>query len=144
MTVPVPPANVRYCRRITTTITSSRLDLELRAHDVRCVAVGFVASFSALARLAPTLGPLCPFRRLTGIPCPMCGLTTASLRLLHGRPWQAVMTSPLIVVVLMAALWAFAPAWNSQRVLRANPRTTSVLTVLGSAWLYQLIVQPLH
>ncbi|MEM1418084.1 MAG: DUF2752 domain-containing protein [Myxococcota bacterium] len=68
----------------------------------------------ALAALLPALGaldrPLCVFRAATGLPCPGCGLTRASLALLRldlGAAWSA---HPLVLVVTPLLAWAFLAA----------------------------------
>lgn len=81
---------------------------------------GVLAASSILLRplwlaLPPYL-PKCPFRSLTGLPCPTCGTTHAVLAALHGRPLQALAANPLaalagatfIVGGLLAPLWAGA------------------------------------
>ncbi len=48
-------------------------------------------------------GPvLCPFRLVTGLPCPGCGLTRSWVYLLHGH-WSAAMTANPFGVVLLGA-----------------------------------------
>ena len=51
----------------------------------------------------------CPFKMLTGIPCPGCGGTRALIALLHGHLIEAIMTNPLSIVVIIFAL--IAPIW---------------------------------
>ena len=41
----------------------------------------------------------CPLRTLTGMPCPFCGLTTATVALTHGHCATAATTSPLAYLV---------------------------------------------
>ncbi len=43
--------------------------------------------------------PLCPFALLTHQPCPGCGLTRASLALLHGDVHTAAHMHPLVFIV---------------------------------------------
>lgn len=54
----------------------------------------------------------CPFRAVTGLPCPGCGLTRGGVALLHGHfsdAWNLHPFSPLLwvalVLLLGAALW---------------------------------------
>ena len=44
----------------------------------------------------------CPLRSVTGIPCPLCGMTTASEALVRGDLGEAVAANPF--VLLLAAL----------------------------------------
>lgn len=51
-------------------------------------------------------GPVyCPFRRITGIPCPLCGTTTAAVLLVRGRLVDALQVNPLGVLVVLVAVW---------------------------------------
>lgn len=47
---------------------------------------------------------LCPFRALTGYPCPGCGMTRAFSALAHGEPVRAVIYNPLSPVLFLAAI----------------------------------------
>ncbi|MBQ0016556.1 MAG: DUF2752 domain-containing protein [Bacteroidales bacterium] len=44
----------------------------------------------------------CPFRTLTGIPCPGCGGTRAALLLMQGKVGDALLTNPLSVIAIVA------------------------------------------
>jgi hypothetical protein len=46
--------------------------------------------------------PLCPFRLLTGLPCPGCGLTRSVVCTLHGDLASAMMFHPLGPLVVAA------------------------------------------
>ena len=46
----------------------------------------------------------CPLRALTGVPCPFCGLTTATVALTHGHWAAAAATSPLAYLVAALTL----------------------------------------
>lgn len=50
------------------------------------------------------LGLPCPLRSLTGVPCPGCGLTTASVALVRGDLTSALAANPAIVGLAMFAL----------------------------------------
>ena len=57
-----------------------------------CLAVAFAAYALEIT--------LCPFRRLTGLPCPCCGATRACLSVLRGDFAVAVRLNPLAVVTI--------------------------------------------
>lgn len=58
--------------------------------------------------------PTCIFRRLTGIPCGGCGMTTASILLLKGEIVAAFQTNPLGPLALMAATGIFVGALHDR------------------------------
>ncbi len=57
-------------------------------------ALGGVFALIVSARL-----PFCPLASVTGIPCPGCGLTRATLALLHGDVHGAYALHPLVFVL---------------------------------------------
>jgi hypothetical protein len=59
---------------------------------------------------------VCPLRALTGIPCPLCGGTTAAVRIGHGDPVAALRANPF--VVLGALVLALLPALAALRRTR--------------------------
>lgn len=99
---------------------------------------------SALARMAIPAGALCacalieprqppgwivcPFRLLTGLPCPMCGMTRGLASLLRGRWTDAVgfhLLSPVVLVALVA--WMVVEAGQLFRFWNAHPLGQMVL-----------------
>ena len=90
----------------------------------------------------------CPLRTLTGIPCPLCGMTTAATALASGDLGAAMAANPfvlavagftLVMAVLMVARvvgWAPAAAqWPAPR-RRQGYWVAAVLAVLS--WAFQL------
>jgi len=80
---------------------------------------GIAAAGSLLLRpfwlaLGP-LVPACPFRAITGVPCPTCGTTHAALALLNGRVGDSFAANPLAAAAGIAFLLGglVAPAWVS-------------------------------
>ena len=113
------------------------------------VGAGLVASVYPLI-MAHTGGHglECPLRALTGLPCPFCGLTTATVALTHGHWTTAAATSPLAYLVAALALGT-APvlvARNAGLVTRprawspaARRRTARVVAmVVALSWVFQL------
>jgi hypothetical protein len=91
---------------------------------------------------------LCPFRALTGYPCPGCGMTRAFSALAHGEPVRAVLYNPLSPVLFLAAmaLWMSAAATllNLHGVRRALARlrpTTQVSYIFLALMLIWWVVR---
>ena len=105
--------------------------LELR--ELRRASVVMLGSALALPVLPGHPGIICPLRALTGVPCPLCGMTTSVVDSAHGDVSGALAASPagLGAVLLAAALLIVRP----KRV--AVPWIAVVATLTGM-WLYQL------
>jgi hypothetical protein len=68
-----------------------------------------LALLAAALAAAVALGiPLCPFAIVTRLPCPGCGLTRATLALLHGHLHESLRYHPLAVVVSPVVVGAFS------------------------------------
>ncbi len=74
------------------------------------VAATGVGALGVAALLSPDAiedGPvICPFRLLTGLPCPGCGLTRSWVHLVHGGWQESLLAHPFgaVAVVLLVAL----------------------------------------
>jgi Protein of unknown function (DUF2752) len=90
----------------------------------------------------------CPLRTLTGIPCPLCGMTTAATALASGDLGAALAANPfalvlaaftLVMAVVMAARavgWLpVAAQWPASR-RRQSYRVVAVLA--AASWAFQL------
>lgn len=86
------------------------------------VIAGLVMAL-VIARLLPlpqngTIGgmpSLCPFRNITGLPCPGCGLTRSVVYSAHGQWQQAIAYHPFGPLFLVGAGIALIPAVISLR-----------------------------
>ena len=86
-------------------------------------------------------GALCPLRRLTGVPCPLCGSTTVFMEAGAGHWTAALSANPFTVVAFLVFLavpiagidpaqsWVALPAWRRNLLLGL---------VLALSWLWQL------
>lgn len=114
----------------------------------RNAAARLAAVASGLLVLAwlPMPHTVCPFRMLTGIPCPFCGGTHAGIDLGRGHPLAALRASPLAVcgavaIIILPLLRAtgLAERW---RQLPAKSRTvtatTGILAALAVSEVWQL------
>lgn len=88
---------------------------------------GLVLASPVTARVSQVLADqpsLCPLLQLTGIPCPSCGGTRATVHLLAGDPMAAWQTNPgvslFVVVVALLAMAGIVTPWGLLGV--ANPR----------------------
>jgi hypothetical protein len=70
------------------------------------VAVGAAAIVYPRISHATGLGLPCPLRTLTGIPCPACGMTTASTDLVAGDPAAALAANPFVLGLAALAVVA--------------------------------------
>jgi hypothetical protein len=81
----------------------------------RLVYLGMTTSLVAAPLLSPqavATGPvLCPFRRLTGLPCPGCGMTRSFVALAHGDVGASFSFHPL--GPLMMAIFVVALVWKT-------------------------------
>jgi hypothetical protein len=93
--------------------------------------VGLTAAVAACAlAAAATVSPqavedgpvICPFRLMTGLPCPGCGLTRSWVYLLHGQPGAATAANPFGVLALVASVALVAVVTSS--VVRRRPVPT--------------------
>lgn len=78
------------------------------------VALGWVAVFGIAGWLKPDprgmgtheqLGlPPCTFYRVTGMPCPSCGMTTSFCQLVHGNLAKSLEANPVATLLAAAAM----------------------------------------
>jgi hypothetical protein len=105
---------------------------------LRAVAVGVASLAVAWLHAARDPGVVCLLRRLTGIPCPLCGSTTVFIELGSGNLWRALLANPVTFVA--AAGLVAAPLGPGRWWWRAPLafRQWLVLAALALAWVWQL------
>lgn len=87
-----------------------------------------------------TKNTACPFRKLTGVPCPGCGMSRAWLAVLHGNFKEAFHYHPLfwIIPVLMIFILWDGQIFSSQK---ANSLfAVGLAAAVGICWIIRLIM----
>lgn len=107
---------------------------------VVCFAVLAEATSSAISVFGVHIPALCPFRLLTGLDCPGCGLTRSVILAFHGRFVESYMVHllgiPLAVFFLIQIPYQLHAAFSSKPVeTRAFLRPGLSYLVLGCLFL---------
>ena len=106
--------------------------------DTRIVAGALLGIAVVWPRL-PAHRPLaCPFRAITGRPCPLCGMTRAVVAAMHGHLLESLRFNPAGVLVVVLAL-ALLAGLRVDRV-RIPPWTIAAFAAL--VWLWNLTLNP--
>jgi hypothetical protein len=105
--------------------------VELR--DARIAGIALLAAGAAISATGvhPALG--CPLRALTGVPCPLCGMTTSVEATLQGEPGAALATNPAGLVAVVAALLLLVV-----RLPRIVVPRAVLIGILGGMWIFEL------
>jgi hypothetical protein len=78
--------------------------------------------------------PPCPLKTVTGIPCPMCGMTRGVTSLVHGDFAHALLMNPAAYVVVALAVLLLVQ-WKTKRVVIP---VWLIVAVLAAMWTWQL------
>jgi hypothetical protein len=108
--------------------------------DPRAVAAILVAAAVALPRGAVRGSPvICPFRRVTGLPCPACGLTRSWQAAAHFHLVDSLGYHPLGIATLVGAVATALDEGDRTPVFaeRRGLQGAAVAVWLG-AWLWRL------
>mgnify|MGYP000546802874 CR=1 FL=1 len=87
----------------------------------------------------------CPFRELTGLPCPICGLTRSTALAVRGYPLRSFRVTPLGIIVVLLSIYGIirapfvlfgAEIEPDEKIARRRNRiiTTSILVILALSW----------
>jgi len=99
-----------------------------------------IAGLALLAALLVPAGKLdrapvmCPFRRVTGLPCPTCGLSRSWTALLHGHPRESISFHPLGPLTAAAAAFFALGIHEASPELGARLRSRPLLGAAVAAW----------
>ncbi len=109
---------------------TTRIDLK--------AARGFGAAMLAVAAVRPVLPvevvPPCPLRTLTGVPCPLCGMTRGVTAAVHGQIGHALFLNPGSIAAVILAV-VLLVSWRTRSV---TVRVWMVVGVLGLLWSWNL------
>lgn len=108
--------------------------------DLRLASAGMLAAAAASPLWGSTVAAdliTCPLRAVTGIPCPLCGMTTSVCATVTGRLGDAVSANPFGLLAVVVAIWLVV-TWR--RGVHRTWRIPLWLPCLGLAlsWAWQL------
>ncbi|HEU5301808.1 MAG TPA: DUF2752 domain-containing protein [Acidimicrobiia bacterium] len=111
---------------------SGSTSVDLRG--VRAGAVAMVAVAAARPSIPFEFVPPCPLRTVTGIPCPMCGMTRGVTSLVNGDFAHALLMNPASYLAIALTVLLFVQ-WRTRRVVIP---VWVIAVVLGVMWTWQL------
>ncbi len=116
----------------------------------RCLLpTSIIASFGAMLLALPVIRWLhlqhlvgCPFRALTGIPCPTCGYSRA-FDLVQAGHWSAALQfQPFVLAIValsgVAAIWAAISIWKKQPLALPRSLVGGIWALLAMSWVWNL------
>jgi hypothetical protein len=94
-------------------VVATATTLELRSPPALRFAAGGLLGAAAAWPLLPVHPPFaCPLRAITGLPCPLCGMTRACVAAVHGHLATSLAFNPAGVLVIVATVVALLrPQW---------------------------------
>lgn len=99
---------------------------------------GIGAAMLAVAAVRPLVPfefvPPCPLRTLTGIPCPLCGMTRGVTAAVHAELGRAVFLNPGSIAAVVIAVLVLV-AWRTKRV---KIPVWVIVATLGLMWAWEL------
>ncbi len=109
-----------------------RTSIQLR--ELRIVALAMLV-VAAIRPLIPfEFVPPCPLKTVTGVPCPLCGMTRGVTSVVHGDFEHALLMNPASYVAIALAVLLFVQ-WRTKRVVIP---VWVIVAVLAAMWSWQL------
>ena len=106
---------------------------------VQLVAGGLVAAAVVWPLLPVHPSIPCPLFTTTGVPCPLCGMTRASVALAHGNVVDALSFNPGVIVLVALVATALV---RPERFLKVKPPVWMLGIGLGLLWLWNVGFNP--
>lgn len=139
---PVPPGTrLRSGRAWLVYEAPRRLSLRVRSCVGRLALASGCSIVAAWVHTHHDPGALCPLRRLTGVPCPVCGSTTVFMEAGAGHWTAALAANPFTVLAFLVFLGAPLAGINptsSWARMPAARRNVLLGVVLALSWIWQL------
>jgi hypothetical protein len=109
--------------------------------DRRGVAALLVAGAVVLPRAVVRDSPvICPFRRVTGLPCPACGLTRSWQAAAHLRVTESIGYHPLGAATLVGAIAvALDSGKGKPHLAERRDVQFSAVALWMATWLWRLV-----
>lgn len=128
----------RYAAAVVSAVSATRRPVSgVASFDMREARVVGAAmlGIAAVRPLVPfEFVPPCPLRLITGVPCPMCGMTRGVTSLVHGDIAHAVFMNPASVLAVVVAILVLL-RWRTKRVVVP---VWLIVAVLALMWCWQL------
>ena len=106
----------------------------IQGSDAGVAAIALCGASVLLPAIPGYPGLTCPLRASTGVPCPLCGLTTSVRALLTFDLGASLALNPLGLAALVGAATALLRPW---RTLELPPAAVPAALILS--WIYQLL-----
>jgi hypothetical protein len=101
--------------------------------DLRRVGGLMLAAAAVRPALPGHPGLPCPLRTITGIPCPLCGMTTSVEETVHLRLGDAFVAAPAGILLVAFAIWLLV-----RRPEKMTIPMPLIIGVLALMWAFQL------
>jgi hypothetical protein len=104
------------------------------ARELRVVGAAMLGVAAVRPLIPFEFVPPCPLKTITGIPCPMCGMTRGVTALVHGDFARALLMNPASYLAVGIAVLLLL-SWRTKRFVVP---VWLIVTVLGLMWAWQL------
>jgi len=101
--------------------------------DVRRAGVFMLAAAAVLPALPGHPGLPCPLRTVTGVPCPLCGMTTSVEATVHLHLGDALAVAPAGILLVAFAIWLYI-----RRPAQLRIPMPLIIGALAVMWVFQL------